>query len=367
MSQLPARRCQNYSSGPAAQLPRVFPSTGFKKIDPTLLVEEENLPSYRREDYYPIRIGQVIERNYQVVAKLGYGTTSTVWLSRDLRDKKFRVLKVHVNTLKRNQELAVYQHLSGLCLDHPGRQHVRQFRDAFKLAGLHGEHDVFVMPPLGMSLRTLQDMQKDKVFQQILVKSALDQILFGLNYLHDADVIHTGKYPNLIMTPSWRQWRIMSFTDRQHESDLTICDLGQARIGKVHCSKAIPTPSRAPEVILGMTWGNSVDVWSVGLLAWDLLQQEGIFRVYDQSEELNDARLVASSEENYWNKDGEWHGTVPLPPRRGIKAIETNLSGEDKDKFLDFLAGVLTWLPEDRLNSFEAYFHPWLRGEGAIE
>jgi hypothetical protein len=47
---------------------------------------------------------------------------------------------------------------------------------------------------------------------------------------------------------------------------LTICDLGQARIGKVHRSKAMPTPYRALEVILGMTWGNSVDVWSVGLL-----------------------------------------------------------------------------------------------------
>jgi hypothetical protein len=169
MPQLPARLCQHYSSGPAAQLPRVFPSTGFEKIDPTLLVEEETLPSHRREDYYPICIGQVIERNYQVVAKLGYGTTSTVWLSRDLRselfslgpcpepstdsaysrDKRFWVLKVHVNTLKHNQEFAVNQHLSGRCLDHLGRQHVRQFRDTFKLTGPNGEHDAFVMRSTG--------------------------------------------------------------------------------------------------------------------------------------------------------------------------------------------------------------------------
>lgn len=47
---------------------------------------------------------------------------------------------------------------------------------------------------------------------------------------------------------------------------LTICDLGQARIGKMHRCKAMPVPYRAPEVILGMTWGNAVDIWSVGLL-----------------------------------------------------------------------------------------------------
>lgn len=89
MSQLLAKLCQTYSSGPAARLPRVFPSTGFEKIDPTQSVEEERLPAYRRGDYYPVHIGQVIHENYQVVAKLGYGTTSTVWLSRDLRSELY--------------------------------------------------------------------------------------------------------------------------------------------------------------------------------------------------------------------------------------------------------------------------------------
>ncbi|KAM0281058.1 hypothetical protein ACHAO9_010896 [Fusarium lateritium] len=259
-----------------------------------------------------------------------------------------------------------------------------------------------------MSLKTLQEMQRDNIFQKTLVTSALDQTLFGLNYLHDADLtdledIHSDNLliaitddsilatveDNELHRPSARKYvedTVIHVSQYMlgGAGALTICDLGQARIGKVHRSKAMPTPYRAPEVILGMTWGNSVDVWSVGLLAWDLLQQEGIFRVYDQSEELNDANHLAAmtsllgpppdtflrrseKTKEYWNKDGQWHGPVPLPPRREIKSLETNLMGEDKDKFLDFLSGVLTWLPEDRLNSFEAYFHPWLRGEGAIE
>jgi serine/threonine-protein kinase SRPK3 len=47
---------------------------------------------------------------------------------------------------------------------------------------------------------------------------------------------------------------------------LTICDLGQARIGTEHSGKAMPVPYRAPEVILNMKWGITVDIWSVGLL-----------------------------------------------------------------------------------------------------
>ena len=52
---------------------------------------------------------------------------------------------------------------------------------------------------------------------------------------------------------------------------LTICDLGQARVGSVHSGKAMPVPYRAPEVILNMEWGNAVDVWSVGLLVCNFL------------------------------------------------------------------------------------------------
>ncbi|CAG2008922.1 unnamed protein product [Fusarium graminearum] len=220
--------------------------------------------------YYPMRIGQVIQGNYQVVAKLDYGTTSTVWLSRDLRDDKFWVLKVHISTLKHNQELLVSKHLSDVNFDHAGKKHVRQFQQTFKLNGPSGEHDVFVMRPLGISLRTLQELQKDKVFQKDLVIGALDQTLLGLDYLHDSNVIHTVE-DNEFHRPSARKCvddTVIHVSQYMlgGAGDLTICDLGQARIGEVHRGNAMPVPYRAPEVILDMTWDNAVDIWSVGLL-----------------------------------------------------------------------------------------------------
>ena len=69
----------------ASQAVRAFPTSGFQVIDPADKVEEEKLPFYNRDEYYPMRIGEVIGEHYQVVAKLGYGATSTVWLGRDLR------------------------------------------------------------------------------------------------------------------------------------------------------------------------------------------------------------------------------------------------------------------------------------------
>jgi len=71
----------------------------------------------------------------------------------------------------------MYKHLAGVTIEHSGRLYVRRLEDSFKIKSSNGEHDCFVMTPLGMSLRTFQEMQPDSIFEQSLVKSALDQVL----------------------------------------------------------------------------------------------------------------------------------------------------------------------------------------------
>lgn len=65
--------------------PRKFPTSGLVTLDATQKIEEEELPSYVPEDYYPVDMGEVFGSRYQVVTKLGFGVNSTVWLCRDLR------------------------------------------------------------------------------------------------------------------------------------------------------------------------------------------------------------------------------------------------------------------------------------------
>lgn len=47
-------------------------------------MEEELLPHYRAEKFYPVRIGEIFKNKYRVAFKLGYGSASTVWMCRDL-------------------------------------------------------------------------------------------------------------------------------------------------------------------------------------------------------------------------------------------------------------------------------------------
>lgn len=46
--------------------------------------EEEKLPSYQPENFYPAKLGEVLNSRYRVSVKLGFGVGSTVWLCRDL-------------------------------------------------------------------------------------------------------------------------------------------------------------------------------------------------------------------------------------------------------------------------------------------
>lgn len=65
--------------------PRVFPTTGFTVIPPSETIDEEKWPFYKPESFYPVKIGEVLCSRYQVLHKLGFGTTCTVWICRDFR------------------------------------------------------------------------------------------------------------------------------------------------------------------------------------------------------------------------------------------------------------------------------------------
>jgi hypothetical protein len=49
------------------------------------LIEEETNPHYKADAWYPAKIGEVLNGHYELLVKLGYGMTATVWLAKDHR------------------------------------------------------------------------------------------------------------------------------------------------------------------------------------------------------------------------------------------------------------------------------------------
>lgn len=65
--------------------PLNFSNPNFIRIPTSQKIEEETIPDYIASRYYPTQIGEIIRDRYQVVGKLGFGASSTVWLARDMQ------------------------------------------------------------------------------------------------------------------------------------------------------------------------------------------------------------------------------------------------------------------------------------------
>lgn len=65
--------------------PLTFSNPNLTQLPTRVKIEEELFPDYRASRYYPVQIGEVLKDRYQIVGKLGFGTSSTVWLARDLK------------------------------------------------------------------------------------------------------------------------------------------------------------------------------------------------------------------------------------------------------------------------------------------
>lgn len=79
-----ATRLGLFSTARPRSEPRKFPTQGFDVIDKDQPIEEEGVPEYNPDHFYPVRLGEIFTGRFQTVAKLGYGSSSTIWLARDL-------------------------------------------------------------------------------------------------------------------------------------------------------------------------------------------------------------------------------------------------------------------------------------------
>jgi hypothetical protein len=69
----------------AASPPLCFSNDDFKTVPASEVLEEEWFEKFKKRQYYPANIGEVFNSRYQIIGKLGLGSTSTVWLARDLQ------------------------------------------------------------------------------------------------------------------------------------------------------------------------------------------------------------------------------------------------------------------------------------------
>lgn len=165
-----------------------------------------------------------------------------------------------------------------------------------------------------MTIREFQSLNSSRRLNETLLRWTLSNVLQALAFLHEeAEVVHTGQEnlhvvsssffladgntdinPSNIMMTIADESLLERVETAEAENALpkkvvdnlrtiytshklglpkdglwgqpALCDFGEARIGKSHKGLIQPDLYRAPEVLFGMEWGPSVDIWSVAAM-----------------------------------------------------------------------------------------------------
>lgn len=130
---------------------------------------------------------------------------------------------------------------------------------------------------------------------------------------------------------------------------------------------------RSPEVILGMSYGLPIDMWSMGCILAELLTGYPIFPGEDEQEQLAcimevfgppEKHLIENSTRKklFFDNVGKPRSVVSSKGKRrkpSSKTLSQVIKCQD-EAFLDFMARCLRWNPQARLTPDDALNHPFI-------
>ncbi|KAG5993079.1 hypothetical protein E4U52_002294 [Claviceps spartinae] len=390
--------------------PLTFPSKGFPVVPTDEKIEEETLPNYVASRFYPVKIGEIFRARYQVVGKLGYGVTSTVWLARDFNERRYVALKLY-NTSEFSKfalenELDAYKRIENSAIEHPGRRAIRSLLDTFVIDGPDGQHRCLVHPPLWDSVYGFRRRNPVGKLPEPIMALVLKPLFHTLDFLHqECHITHTDiKEGNLLfgadefVLKAFEKDELENPCPRKEANGRTIylsrelgipeefgepmlCDFGAAmRLegGFERPEKIQPNQYRAPEVILDTPWTSSADIWNVGCMIWDSFQGGNLFTGRDPESGTYQSRAhlaeiiallgppppsllaQANLRSKFFSDEGEFCAGICIPESRPLEQRESVLEGEDRACFLRFMRKMLQWDPEKRSSAKELAEDEWI-------
>ncbi|ORZ02987.1 kinase-like domain-containing protein [Syncephalastrum racemosum] len=199
-------------------------------------------------------------------------------------------------------------------------------------------------------------------FSLSLIRRFTIQMLQSLCLLHDHRVIHCDLKPENIMLK------------HPAKSTLKVIDFGSSCLENERVYTYIQSRFyRAPEVIMGMSYGLPIDMWSLGCILAELYTGMPIFPGESEQEQLACIMEVLGAPDNYlverssrrklfFDSNGNPRPVTNSKGRRrrpGAKSIPYALRCNDP-MFIDFISRCLRWDPDRRMRPYDALRHDWL-------
>ena len=197
-----------------------------------------------------------------------------------------------------------------------------------------------------------------------LIRRFAKQLLSSLVLLKSKRVIHCDLKPEnvLLCHPARSEIKVIDFGSSCLENEKVYTYI-QSRF------------YRSPEVILGMTYGMPIDMWSLGCILAELLTGYPIFPGENEQEQLAcimevfgppEKHLIEKSTRKklFFDSVGKPRITVSSKGKRrrpSSKSLQQALKCED-EAFLDFITRSLRWDPDRRLKPDDAINHEFITG-----
>ncbi|KAK3671002.1 hypothetical protein LTR78_009119 [Recurvomyces mirabilis] len=379
-------RKQNGDGGVRKALRQLQPVESMKNL------EEETAGDYQRREFYPVLIGMTLQSRYEVLAKLGWGSGSTVWFCKDQLTKRYVAVKVCTVQLaadgsrhvQQRLEWKAYSRLSGMETTHEGVRFIREILERFDLMGPSGaEHPCFVFDVAGLHLQDLERIYPGSRLPINLTKDVLKNILKAMDFLHtEAGIVHTDiKKDNIFFPASQRccalfaerlarqkpagkhdgqsnniVYKSVKFTDLLSSQEMSLGrpvlgDFSEAQIikdGRYGLPPRLvgPEPFRSPESIVGMPLNTGLDLWAFSQMAFSMMSHRLLLTVYDSDGDWSPTMQLAQMQAlmgppprvilvqsryalNYWNDDGSWKHSNRRGPSDFDNELDTALETAD--------------------------------------
>ncbi|KAJ6809320.1 serine/threonine-protein kinase AFC2 isoform X1 [Iris pallida] len=351
-------------------------------------------PPWREDDkdgHYLFALGENLTSRYRIHSKMGEGTFGQVLECWDRERKEMVAIKI-IRSIKKYREAAMIEVdvLQQLVKHDKNASRCVQIRNWFD----YRNHICIVFEKLGPSLYDFLRKNNYRSFPIDLVRELARQMLECIAFMHDLCLIHTDLKPEniLLVSPEYIEIPDYKGSSRTRKdasqfkrlpksSAIKVIDFGSSTHGTTDHSYIVSTRHyRAPEVILGLGWSYSCDIWSIGCILVELCSGEALFQTHENLEHLAMMERVLGPLPHHMLKRAERHAEKYIrrgqrlnwpegaASRESMNAVQKlprlqNLVMQHVDHsagdLIDLLQGLLKYDPANRLDAREALRHPF--------
>jgi len=339
------------------------------------IIYQKGRTGFEESKHFNPPLNEIIAGRYRVREFLGQAAFSTALQCVDLNSNPDHPKHVCLKVIKNNKdffdqsldEIKLLTYINKKSVN-PDRYHILQMFDYFYFK----EHLFIVSELLRENLyefgKYIRENNEEPYFTLPRLQKIMLQCLEALAFINRLNLIHCDIKPENIVIKSYSR------------VEIKVIDFGSSCYTTDHLTSYIQSRSyRAPEVVLGLPYGQKIDVWSLGCVLAEMLtgyvlfqndsiqtmlaRIQGVLEPFPEHmlEHGRDVPKYFTSNNLLYERidDGEGGsgGFLLIYPKK--TSLRHRLHSDDP-KFLDFVAKTLAIDPALRPTAEEALRHPWI-------